>query len=71
MYVFIYFKMILFIYFFLAVLDLGCRVGFALVAARGGSPLAVVLELLLVGAPLVVEHRFQGPRAAVAVVPGL
>lgn len=70
MYVFIYFKMILFIYFFLTVLDFGCRVGFALVAARGGSPLAVVLKLLLVGAPLV-EHRFQSPRALVAVVPGL
>ena len=47
-----------FIYLFLAVLDLGCCVGFALVAASGGSSLVMLLKLLLVAAPPVAEHRF-------------
>ena len=47
-----------FIYLFLAVLALGCCVGFALVAASGGSSLVMLLKLLLVAAPPVAEHRF-------------
>ena len=52
----LFFKVILFMYLFLAALGLLCCLGFALVAAGEGCSLAVVHSLLIVVAALV-EHR--------------
>ena len=46
-----------FIYLFLAVLGLCCRVGSSLVVVRGCYSLAMMSGLLTVVASLVVEHR--------------
>ena len=55
----------------LAVLDLHCSLGFALVAARGGHSLVAVFRLLIAVASLVAEHRPSSAWASVAVAPGL
>ena len=51
------FKIILFIYLFLALLSLRCCIGFSLVSVSGGYSLVVVCGLLIEVAFLVVEHR--------------
>ena len=56
------FKMILFVYLFLTVLGLCCRMDFSLVVLSGGCSLAVVL--LIVVAPLVAERGIQGTQAS-------
>ena len=55
---------------FLAVLGLGCCVGFSLVAvSRGYSPI-VEHGLLIVVASLVAEHRLEGTQASAVEAPG-
>ena len=49
-----------FIYLFLAVLGLHCRMGFSIVLGGGVYSLVVVLGLLTVVASLVAEHRLMG-----------
>ena len=55
----------------LAVPCLRCCVGFSLVAEYGGYSFAVVHELLIAGASLTAEHRLEGVRASIVVVPQL
>ena len=55
---------------FLAVLGLGCCVGFSLVAVSRGYSL-VEHGLLIVVASLVAEHRLQGVQASAVVARGL
>ena len=57
--------------FFLAVLGLGCYVGFSLVVVSRGYSLAVERGLLIVAASLVAELRLQGVPASAAVAHGL
>ena len=54
--------MILFVYLFLTVLGLCCRMDFSLVVLSGGCSLAVVL--LIVVAPFVAERGIQGTQAS-------
>ena len=51
-----FFKIILFVYLFLAVLGLHCCVGFSLVAARGDYSLVAVCGVLISVVLLFAEH---------------
>ena len=62
-----FFKIILFIYFWL---DLHCRVDFSL-AAVSIACLVVVCGLLIAVASLVREHWLQGTRTSAVAIPGL
>ena len=53
---FVFFFLVYFIL-FLAVLGLGCRVGFSLVVAGGGYSLLVMRGLFIAAASLVAEHE--------------
>ena len=67
----LFFKIVLFIYYFLLcwVFIAACRL--SLVAARSGYSLVVVHEPLIAAASLIVEHRLQRMQASVAAVCGL
>ena len=52
-------------------LGLRCCTGFALVAVSRGYSVIVVQELLIVGAPLTVEHGLSGTWASVVAACGL
>ena len=64
-----FFKKIIFIDLFMAMLGLHCCANFSLVAASGRDSLAGLL--LVAGAPLAVEHGLQGTGAAAVVAPRL
>ena len=62
---FLFFKIIIFIWLFLAVLGLCCCTGFPLVAASGGHSLVALCRLLLAVASFVAEHRLQGVQTSI------